>query len=102
MPSSLIYPGLLAIRGRTRANKSKQMSSYSSSKDEFTLWPLRTTSSNVSVAWAALLGLGAVALFLRVLGLNQQLWFDEIVTLLDSARDPISRIVTHYAGQNQH
>jgi mannosyltransferase len=43
-----------------------------------------------------------VATVLRVLALNQQLWFDEIVTLLDSARLPMLDIVTHYGGQNQH
>jgi uncharacterized membrane protein len=43
-----------------------------------------------------------VAALLRIVALNQQLWFDEIMTLLDSARDPILRIVTHYGGQNQH
>jgi hypothetical protein len=46
--------------------------------------------------------LTAVAALLRVVALNEQLWFDEIVTLLDSAREPIWRIVTHYGGQNQH
>jgi mannosyltransferase len=47
-------------------------------------------------------GLVIVAAILRVVALNQQLWFDEIVTLLDSARAPIWRIVTQYGGQNQH
>ena len=48
---------------------------------------------------SALVVLAAV---LRLVALNQQLWFDEIVTLLDSAREPIWRIVTQYGGQNQH
>jgi hypothetical protein len=43
-----------------------------------------------------------MALLLRIIALNQQLWFDEIVTLLDSARAPIWGIVTHYNWQNQH
>jgi hypothetical protein len=43
-----------------------------------------------------------VAAVLRLLALNQQLWFDEIVTLLDSARQPVLQIVTRYDGQNQH
>jgi mannosyltransferase len=43
-----------------------------------------------------------IATVLRVLALNQQLWFDEIITLLDSARLPLARIVTEYGGQNQH
>ena len=47
-------------------------------------------------------GLVVLATVLRLVALNQQLWFDEIVTLLDSAREPIWRIVTQYGGQNQH
>ena len=66
------------------------------------LWPESANSFGEPISWAWVLGLGAVAALLRVVALNQQLWFDEIMTLLDSARDPIWRIVTHYGGQNQH
>ncbi len=66
------------------------------------LWPVLSNSACEQVAWGWLTSLVLVAIVLRVLALNQQLWFDEIVTLLDSARHPVSRIVTQYAGQNQH
>jgi mannosyltransferase len=66
------------------------------------LWPAGVNSAGERITWPWLLGLAAAATLLRVVALNQQLWFDEIVTLLDSARDPIVRIVTHYGGQNQH
>src|ERR1700724_2119637 len=66
------------------------------------LWPESVNFPGEPVAWAWLFGLMGVAALLRIVALNQQLWFDEIMTLLDSARDPISRIVTHYGGQNQH
>src|SRR3974390_3378756 len=66
------------------------------------LWPVLATSAEEPVAWGCVAGLMAVAIVLRVVALTQQLWFDEIVALLDSARDPISRTMTHYAGQNQH
>src|SRR5271169_6721860 len=66
------------------------------------LWPLPPNSAREPVAWGWLAGLMAGAVILRVLALNQQLWFDEIVTLLDSARHPVSQIMTQYAGQNQH
>jgi 4-amino-4-deoxy-L-arabinose transferase-like glycosyltransferase len=42
-----------------------------------------------------------VAALLRVFGLDQQLWYDEILTLLESVRHPLGTIVTTYA-QNQH
>ena len=60
------------------------------------------SSAAEPVAWGWLTGLVFLATVLRAVALNQQLWFDEIVTLLDSARHPASRIVTQYAGQNQH
>jgi mannosyltransferase len=66
------------------------------------LWPMCARSSDEPIAWGWLAGLVMVATLLRALALNQQLWFDEIVTLLDSARHPVSQIVTQYAGQNQH
>jgi hypothetical protein len=75
---------------------------FSSPQKELPLWPESTVPSEGSVSWAWFAGLLAAATALRMIALNQQLWFDEIVTLLDSARDPILRIVTHYGGQNQH
>jgi mannosyltransferase len=71
-------------------------------RKESGLWPVLPSSADEPVAWGWLAGLVIVATVLRVWSLNQQLWFDEIVTLLDSAREPVSRIVTQYAGQNQH
>ncbi len=66
------------------------------------LWHRPESAAPAPVAWIWLSGLVVVATILRLLALNQQLWFDEIVTLLDSARHPILRIVTYYGGQNQH
>jgi uncharacterized membrane protein len=59
-------------------------------------------ASQEPVAWGWQIGLTAVAIVLRAIALNQQLWFDEIMTLLDSARAPLWQIVTHYDTQNQH
>ncbi len=51
--------------------------------------------------WAAfalmLLGLG-----LRLPGLNQGLWFDEIQTLVEYVRLPLGQILTTFDSQNQH
>ncbi len=46
-----------------------------------------------------LTGLAAV---LRLYRLDTGLWFDEIVTLIDSVRQPLSSIVTHLPGDNAH
>ena len=71
-------------------------------QQSFELWPVSTNDPDQPVAWAWLAGLVAFAALLRAFALNQQLWFDEIVTLLDSAHEPISRIATTYNSQNQH
>ena len=39
---------------------------------------------------------------LRFYKIDTSLWFDEIVTLLDSVRSPLSRIVTHFPSNNDH
>jgi mannosyltransferase len=43
-----------------------------------------------------------VAAILRVVGLDRGLWFDEIVTLVESVRLPLGRIVTTFPGTNNH
>jgi mannosyltransferase len=66
------------------------------------LWPVAGSSSDQAASWGWLAALVVLAVLLRIVALNQQLWFDEIVTLLDSAHNPLSRIVTTYNSQNQH
>jgi hypothetical protein len=43
-----------------------------------------------------------VAAGLRGYRLDSPLWYDEIVTLLDSVRLPLGRILTHFPGNNDH
>lgn len=43
-----------------------------------------------------------VATALRFVGGNDQLWYDEIVTLVDSVRKPLADIVTHFPSDNGH
>jgi 4-amino-4-deoxy-L-arabinose transferase-like glycosyltransferase len=51
----------------------------------------------------ALLALAMVAAaILRFVGGGDQLWYDEIVTLVDSVRQPLAAIVTHYPSDNGH
>jgi hypothetical protein len=52
--------------------------------------------------WAALIALTALATVLRAIGSNGGLWLDEIITLVESVRNPLSRIVTVFPGNNQH
>lgn len=47
------------------------------------------------------LAVGAAAA-LRLFGAGDQLWYDEIRTLLDSVRNPLGVIVTHFPSDNDH
>lgn len=52
--------------------------------------------------WVGLGALLAMALGLRLTGLGQGLWFDEIRTLVSYVRLPLPQIVTTFDSQNQH
>ena len=54
------------------------------------------------VPWLWLAALTALAAVLRVIALNQQLWYDEMTTLVQSARLPFWTILTTYTSKNQH
>ncbi len=51
---------------------------------------------------AALLLLTAIAAALRFYGLNSELWYDEIKTLLESVRPPLSTTLTDFPSNNDH
>ena len=53
-------------------------------------------------AWAVLIALTAIALVLRLVGLNTCLWLDEILTMVRFARPPLGQIVSSFPNQNQH
>lgn len=46
--------------------------------------------------------LTALALGLRTIGLNSQLWYDEIASVLNCFRPPLGHIVTHFESGNNH
>jgi uncharacterized membrane protein len=59
------------------------------------------TDARAPWIWALVLTLGT-ATVLRGIGLQSGLWFDEIATLLSSARHPFAQIVTAFPGVNEH
>ncbi len=46
--------------------------------------------------------LSAVALALRIPGLNSCMWLDEVLTMVRFARPPLAQIVSTFPDQNQH
>jgi mannosyltransferase len=52
--------------------------------------------------WLTLVVLSVIALGLRLWNLNSDLWYDELISLLDYFRPPMGEIVTSFASQNQH
>ncbi len=59
-------------------------------------------SADARSPWPGLLGLMLLATVFRCIALNQQLWYDEMLTLVNSARQPLGTILTTYTSQNQH
>ncbi len=55
-----------------------------------------------SSIWISLVVLSALALALRLINLNSDLWVDEVLTLVDYARKPLGEILTSFPNQNQH
>jgi len=66
------------------------------------LWPGLEAAPKASAPWPWLLALMLLTAVLRAIGLNQQLWYDEIVTVVNSVRKPLATILTTYTTQNQH
>jgi mannosyltransferase len=60
---------------------------------------LERISSRQPFVLAAILFVGAA---LRIYGLDSGLWYDEIVTLIESVRPPLREIVTHFPSNNDH
>ncbi len=50
----------------------------------------------------ALIFLLVVAAFLRLRGINSDLWYDEVITLVEFVRLPFSQLLTSYVNQNNH
>ena len=64
-------------------------------------WPRRGAAAE-RTPWAALFALTTLAVALRMIGLGGGLWLDEILTLVESVRQPLAQIVTVFPGNNQH
>jgi len=72
-----------------------------SAETEETKSPDEDTKTH-SLVWLSLIVLSCIALGLRLLNLNSDLWVDEVLTLVDYARKPLGEIVTSFPNQNQH
>ena len=62
----------------------------------------RPTVARSRAALIAVLAIMLVAAALRFMGLQSQLWYDEIVTLVRSARRPVYQLLTEFPGVNDH
>jgi mannosyltransferase len=69
---------------------------------EAPLLAVRPADEGESTPWIWMIALMVAATVLRVIALDQQLWYDEIVTVVNSVRKPLATILTTYTTQNQH
>jgi mannosyltransferase len=53
-------------------------------------------------AWVWVAALTAIGAGLRIWGLNSELWWDEIYTVVETIRPSFVRIFTYFPGDNQH
>jgi len=60
------------------------------------------TSPAPPFPWAWLLVLTVLAAWLRAIGINSGLWWDEIYFLIISVRHPLAEIITIFPGDTQH
>lgn len=70
--------------------------------DGVSLWFTRSEADDEPLPWGWLALLAAAAAVLRAIGLDSGLWYDEIITLVESVRSPLYGIVTEFPGNNQH
>lgn len=85
--------GIACWRSKRRADGSGPSSSRAAAGD---------AKPAVSGPWVILAALSILALCLRLWHLNSDLWYDELISLLDYFRPPLGQIVTSFASQNQH
>ncbi len=71
-------------------------------EDGLSLWSTRAAIDDEPLPWGWLALLTMAALVLRAIGLDSGLWYDEIITLIESVRAPLYSIVTQFPGNNQH
>lgn len=65
-------------------------------------WPAEAPPADRRCPWPWLIALMAVAAALRAIALHQQLWYDEMTTLVQTVRPPLGEILTTYTSQNKH
>ena len=89
---ALLVVALVSLKSVGRPAISSMSSALSLDESRSTTWR----------SWVALSVLTMLALALRLWHLNTDLWFDELLTLLNFVRLPLGDIVTSLPDQNNH
>lgn len=91
----LLFHGVLLVGAgvfwKSLTNKNRKIQANDEKENRLTL-----------PVFAGLSALSVIALILRSLNLNSDLWVDEVYTLLDFVRQPVGEILTSFPSQNQH
>ncbi|MGH9902065.1 MAG: glycosyltransferase family 39 protein, partial [Pyrinomonadaceae bacterium] len=92
----LVAAGLLSRKRRSRAED--DASSRPAADGDAAVG----NAGSAPLPWVLLSALGALALALRLWRLDTDLWYDELLSLLEFVRPPLGEIVTSFSSQNQH
>ncbi len=85
-----------------RAEQGETVYSGHEALEPDTLRPQPKNLPEESTPWGWLAALMIVAAGLRLVALDQQLWYDEIAMVVNSMHRPLRSILSQYTSQNQH
>jgi len=92
----LLIAGIVNARSSAVASVTHYTPLWTPSRQQSALW------GAPELYWPAVIVLLAVAAVLRIVSLDNDLWIDEVLTLVDFVRLPVGQIVTDYSSDNQH
>jgi len=103
LKSMLVADGVILLIAGIGKSRSPAVASdvhytplWSPSRQQSALW------GGPVLYWPAVIVLLTVATVLRVVSLDNDLWIDEVFTLVNFVRLPMGQIITDYSSDNQH
>jgi hypothetical protein len=99
-----LFKALLTLHGAWLLGAGLRIGARPAAPQPAPLWqpPAESQVAGSRALPLLLAGLLATAALLRWIGVGQNLWIDEVFTLVDFVRLPLGQILTEYPNDNQH